>query len=219
MFTGIIEAVGRIREKQAVGGDRRLCINAMDLLLDDVRLGDSISVSGVCLTVVNLEAKAFAVDVSRETLHRSVLGKLDQGAPVNLEKALRLSDRLGGHLVAGHVDGIGRLRAFRPSGRSLIYHIEAPADLMRFIASKGSICVDGISLTVNAVLKASFELNLIPHSLERTTAKFWKVGQELNLEVDLLARYLERLALVSRASGGVESAFSVEGLASKGYPA
>ncbi len=219
MFTGIVEAVGRIREQQAMGGDQRLWIDAGDLPLVDVRLGDSISVSGVCLTVVNLEARAFAVDVSRETLHRTVLGKLGHGAPVNLEKALRLSDRLGGHLVAGHVDGIGHLRTFHPSGRSLIYRIEAPAELMRFIATKGSICVDGISLTVNAVLESSFELNLIPHSLEKTTARSWKVGQKLNLEVDLLARYLEQLAVVSRSDGGVESVFSAAGLASKGYSA
>ncbi len=216
MFTGIVQGMGRLHRREILAGDQRFWIDAGALDLADVQLGDSIAVMGVCLTVVELAATCFAVDVSRETLARSTLGMLAPGAWLNLEKALRLADRLGGHLVAGHVDGIGKLLHARASGRSMLYGIQAPSGLARYIAPKGSICVDGISLTVNAVYDWGFELNLIPHSLSRTTAQFWKVGQSVNLEVDLLARYLERL-MVSFAGTDVESPISVASLAAKGF--
>ncbi|MGC9238671.1 MAG: riboflavin synthase [Acidithiobacillus sp.] len=217
MFTGIVQALGRLRQKQAQGGDYRMVFDAGTLDLGDVALGDSIAVSGVCLTAVVLAAPTFAVDVSRETLERSILGDLDIGAVVNLEKALRLSDRLGGHLVAGHVDGVGTVREAVPSGRSIVFRISAPSELRRYIAAKGSICVDGISLTVNAVEGETFSLNLIPHTLEQTTARDWRAGQRVNLEVDLLARYLEQL-MVRDGADGVESRITPQWLAAKGFP-
>ncbi len=216
MFTGIIQAVGTLQKREHVGGDQRFWIAAGALDLADLQLGDSIAVSGVCLTAVALEKERFAVDVSLETLQRSILGDLSPGAPVNLEKALRLADRLGGHLVAGHVDGVGTLLQARPAGRSQVYRVQVPAELRRYIAGKGSICVDGISLTVNALQEDGFDLNLIPHSLAQTTARYWKPGQRLNLEVDLLARYLERL-MVDGGRSKVESPLDAASLAAKGY--
>ncbi|MEY2342215.1 riboflavin synthase [Acidithiobacillus sp. IBUN Pt1247-S3] len=216
MFTGIIQAVGTLRQRQRLGGDQRFWVAAGALDLSDVQLGDSIAVSGVCLTVVSLDQDRFAVDVSLETLERSILGDLAPGAEVNLEKALRLADRLGGHLVAGHVDGVGILLGAQSSGRSQVYRVQVPQELRRYIAAKGSICVDGISLTVNALYSDGFSLNLIPHSLAQTTAQSWKPGQRLNLEVDLLARYLERL-MVDRGESAVESCLDAASLAAKGY--
>jgi riboflavin synthase len=216
MFTGIIQAVGTLQQRLRMGGDQRFWIDAGALDLSDVQLGDSIAVSGVCLTVVALQDKRFAVDVSLETVERSILGDLSTGAPVNLEKALRLSDRLGGHLVAGHVDGVGTLLSAQSAGRSQVYRVRAPTELLRYIASKGSITVDGISLTVNAVYDDGFVLNLIPHSLAETTARHWKPGQRLNLEVDLLARYLERL-MADGTESALESRLSAASLAAKGY--
>jgi riboflavin synthase len=216
MFTGIIQAVGTLQQRLRMGGDQRFWIDAGALDLSDVQLGDSIAVSGVCLTVVALQDKRFAVDVSLETVERSILGDLSTGAPVNLEKALRLSDRLGGHLVAGHVDGVGTLLSAQSAGRSQVYRVRAPTELLRYIASKGSITVDGISLTVNAVYGDGFALNLIPHSLAETTARHWKPGQRLNLEVDLLARYLERL-MADGTESALESGLSAASLAAKGY--
>ncbi|AUW31987.1 MULTISPECIES: riboflavin synthase [Acidithiobacillus] len=217
MFTGIVQALGHLRQRQARGGDYRMVFDAGTLDLGDVALGDSIAVSGVCLTVVALSPPTFAVDVSRETLERSILADLGVGSAVNLEKALRLSDRLGGHLVAGHVDGVGTVREAQPSGRSIVFRIAAPAELRRYIAAKGSICVDGISLTVNALEGETFSLNLIPHTLEQTTAREWRGGQRVNLEVDLLARYLEQL-MVRTPADGVESRITPQWLAAKGFP-
>lgn len=217
MFTGIVQALGHLRQRQARGGDYRMVFDAGTLDLGDVALGDSIAVSGVCLTVVVLSPPTFAVDVSRETLERSILGDLGVGSAVNLEKALRLSDRLGGHLVAGHVDGVGTVREVQPSGRSIVFRIAAPVELRRYIAAKGSICVDGISLTVNALEGETFSLNLIPHTLEQTTAREWRGGQRVNLEVDLLARYLEQL-MVRTPADGVESRITPQWLAAKGFP-
>ena len=216
MFTGIIQAVGTLQQRLRLGGDQRFWIDAGKLDLSDVQLGDSIAVSGVCLTVVAMQNNRFAVDVSLETVERSILGDLATGAPVNLEKALRLSDRLGGHLVAGHVDGVGTLVSAETAGRSQVYRVRAPAELRRYIAEKGSITVDGISLTVNAVYSDGFALNLIPHSLAETTARHWKTGQRLNLEVDLLARYIERL-MAADTKIALESPFSAASLAAKGY--
>ena len=190
MFTGIIQAVGSISAMDARGGDLRVSIAAGALPMDDVELGDSIAVSGVCLTVIEKTACGFLADVSGETLRCTRLGAMSTGDAVNLEKALTLETRLGGHLVSGHVDGIGTVRARHEDSRSVQFTVEAPAELARYIAVKGSICVDGVSLTVNG---AAFELNIVPHTLAETTMHEYRAGREVNLEVDLVARYLERL--------------------------
>jgi len=191
MFTGIIAAVGKISRVESAKGSLRLGIDAGKLGLSDVNVGDSIAVNGVCLTVVKRAKKSFSVDVSRETL-RCTAG-LEQPGEVNLEKALRLSDRLDGHLVPGHVDGVGKVTRFEPAGTSRLLGVRAPAGLARYIARKGSIAVHGVSLTVNAVRGAEFEVNLIPHTLAATILKYLRAGDHVNLEVDPLARYAERL--------------------------
>jgi riboflavin synthase len=193
MFTGIIESVGAIARIESRGGDVRLHVDAGSLGLDDVRLGDSISVAGVCLTAVGIDGAVFTVDVSTETLARTTLGALRVGDPVNLEKAMRLSDRLGGHLVAGHIDGVGRVVSIEPDARSQRWLFELPAALARYLAPKGSICIDGVSLTVNEVDGARFGVNLIPHTIDVTTFKARRVNDPVNIEVDLLARYVEQL--------------------------
>jgi riboflavin synthase len=202
MFTGIIQALGRIRRREPRGGDMRLEIDTGDLSLADAQIGDSIAVSGVCLTAITLGERSFSADVSGETLARTTLGALAVGDAVNLEKALTLGTPLGGHLVSGHVDGIGELIERRADGRSERLRIKAPANLARYIAEKGSICVDGVSLTVNAVDGAVFELNIVPHTLTVTTIGEFRPGRRVNLEVDLIARYLERLMLGERAAEG-----------------
>jgi riboflavin synthase len=209
MFTGIITAVGSITALQPRGGDVRLRIATGKLDLSDVQLGDSIAVSGVCLTAVELSGDGFWADASRETLERTILGEAAPGMRVNLEKALTPTTRLGGHLVSGHVDGIGAVTEWRPDGRSWRLRIQAPDVLARYIAEKGSICVDGVSLTVNRVDGAAFELNIVPHTLAETTFVDFKIGRRVNLEVDLIARYLERLLLGDRAAqpgGGLTEA-------------
>ncbi len=193
MFTGIIQAVGFIEKSQKQGGDCRLSINTQLLDLADVALGDSIATNGVCLTVVELLAQGFVADVSLETLAYTTLGEMTAGRRVNLEKALRAQDRLGGHLVSGHVDGVGEVMSFSKDARSIRYTVKAPKNLAKYIAFKGSICVDGTSLTVNAVHGSNFELNIVPHTLQETIFNDYKVGTKLNLEVDVIARYLERL--------------------------
>jgi riboflavin synthase len=206
MFTGIIQAVGRVQSLRDAGGDRRLVITADAGFLHGVQLGDSIATQGVCLTVVELTATNFAADVSGETLAHSTLGSLRSGSEVNLEKALTLSTPLGGHLVSGHVDGVGEVEARWDDARSIRFRLRAPDELARYIAAKGSITVDGISLTVNAIDGARFELNLVPHTLAVTTAKAWQPGVKVNLEVDVIARYLERLlqgGSAAKGSGGV----------------
>ncbi len=193
MFTGIIEAIGNIQQLEQKSGDMRLTIHTGRLPLDDVQMGDSIAVNGVCLTVVELPGGRFVADVSGETVALTTLGSLKVGDAVNLEKALTPTTRLGGHLVSGHVDGMGEVLARQSDGRSVRFSIKAPDELAKYIAKKGSICVDGISLTVNEVNGAVFELNIVPHTLQNTTMESFKTGQKINLEVDLLARYLERL--------------------------
>jgi len=193
MFTGIIQSVGRIARLEPRGGDVRLYVDTADLDLSDVQLGDSIAVSGVCLTAVTLESRGFSADVSNETLALTTLGKHKSGDPVNLEKALRLADRLGGHLVSGHVDGVGKVVSITPDGRSLRWVFEVPAALSRYIAAKGSICIDGTSLTVNEVNGHRFGVNLIPHTVEHTAFHARRAGDAVNLEVDVVARYIERL--------------------------
>lgn len=193
MFTGIIEATGTVLRAEPRGGDLRFTIAMPALDREDVALGDSIAVSGCCLTVVAMDGHALAFDVSNETLSLTTLGDLREGDKVNLEKPLRLSDRLGGHLVSGHVDGVGTIAAIDPDARSQRWRIAPPRGLMRYIAAKGSVCVDGVSLTVNAVTDESFEVNLIPHTVAATTFGDRRVGDRLNLEIDMLARYVERL--------------------------
>ena len=192
MFSGIVADVGLIKSAQDREGGLRLTVATKALGMDDVALGDSIAVNGVCLTVVEIQGNDFAVDVSRETLSCTAgLGK--QGARVNLEKALRLSDRLGGHLVSGHVDGVGEVVAFNDLGESWRLVVRAPHALSRYIAMKGSITINGVSLTVNLVAGSEFEVNLIPHTLEVTTLQELKAGAKVNLEIDLIARYVERM--------------------------
>jgi len=197
MFTGIIEAVGSIQQLQPLQGDLRLQVNTAKLDLADVKLGDSIAVNGVCLTVIELQQQSFWADVSAETLRCTTFAKLHQGQQVNLEKALTPTTRLGGHLVSGHVDGIGQIVESKQAARSVFFKIKAPNELAKYIAAKGSITVDGTSLTVNAVNGAEFELNIIPQTLEETIFSHYKVGALVNLEVDLLARYLERLVMAT----------------------
>ena len=194
MFTGIVQSVGRVARFEQRGGDVRLSIAANDLGLDDVAIGDSICVSGVCLTAIALDGTTFVADVSVETLSCTTLGALKTGAGVNLEKSLRLMDRLGGHLVSGHVDGIGKVASMTPDARSQRWMFELPPALARYVAAKGSVCVDGVSLTVNEVEGNCFGVNLIPHTIEVTTLRDKQVGDAVNIEVDLIARYVERLA-------------------------
>jgi riboflavin synthase len=194
MFTGIVEAVGEVREVQPRGPDAGVIIGAGELDLRDVKVGDSIAVNGCCLTVVELPPGAFRVDVSRETLERTI--GFEAGSRVNLEKALRASDRLGGHLVTGHIDDLGEVTRWEPVGESWRLEVRVPAELARYLARKGSITVNGVSLTVNRVEGDRFEVNLIPHTLEVTNLASLHVGARVNVEVDLVARYIERLLQV-----------------------
>jgi riboflavin synthase len=192
MFTGIITDVGRVRRLRRVAGGLDLTIaTAFDPA--DIALGASIACSGVCLTVVALEPDGFATQASAETLACSTLGDWTQGTPVNLERALKVGDELGGHIVSGHVDGVAQLADRRPDGESMRFTIAAPADLMPYIASKGSVAVDGVSLTVNEVLADSFGVNLIPYTLAHTGFGEARPGQRFNLEIDPIARYVARL--------------------------
>ena len=193
MFTGIVQSTGTLARCEPHGGDLRLFVDASALDLADVALGDSISISGCCLTVVARGGATLVFDVSNETLALTTLGTVREGDAVNLEKALRLSDRLGGHLVSGHVDGIARILSIEPDARSQRWTIEAPKELSRYIAAKGSVCLDGVSLTVNEVEGARFSVNLIPHTVEVTTFALRKPGDALNLEADMMARYIESL--------------------------
>ena len=193
MFTGIIQAVGRVAALQPRGGDLRLRVHAAGLDLARVALGDSIATNGVCLTVTAKESDGYWADVSAASVACTTLGALRVGDPLNLELALTPASHLGGHLVSGHVDGVGTVVARRTDGRSLRLRLRAPAGLARYIAAKGSICVDGISLTVNAVDGAEFDLNIVPHTLAGTTLAGVAPGRRVNLEVDLVARYVERL--------------------------
>ena len=191
MFSGLVQALGKISRIDNRPGGVRLGIHAVRLGMDDVAIGDSIAVNGVCLTVIAKTTAGFDDDVSAETL-RCTAG-LDAQGEVNLEKSLRLSDRIGGHLVSGHVDGVGEVLVFQSLGDNTLLRVRAPQELARYIARKGSITVQGVSLTVNAVDGPAFELNLIPHTVAATTLKHLKAGSRVNLEVDLIARYVERM--------------------------
>ena len=193
MFTGIIEGTGRLAASENRGGDARLVIEVGSLSFADVQLGESISVNGACLTVVAFDETSFDIDASNETLSLTTLGRLPIGATVNLERAMKPTDRLGGHLVSGHVDGVGRVLRIEHDARAQRWAFSAPAPLLKYIAQKGSICVDGVSLTVNAVDGEGFEVALIPHTVSHTAFSQTKVGDAVNIEVDLVARYVERL--------------------------
>lgn len=203
MFTGIIEAVGTVTGLEKRGGDVRLAIDGGEFDLSSAVIGDSIAVNGCCLTVIQLDERVFSADVSRESLGLTTLGALERGSRVNLERALTLAKPLGGHLVTGHVDGIGTVESRTDDGRSVRFRLRAPEALARYLARKGSICVDGVSLTVNEVDGATFGVNIVPHTMEATVFGAYRQGASVNLEVDIVARYLERLV---GAAGGLTRA-------------
>ncbi|MCK5881554.1 MAG: riboflavin synthase [Sinobacterium sp.] len=215
MFTGIIEAIGTIGAKQDIGGDVRLRIVSAVLDMSDVSLGDSIATNGVCLTVVEINADGFWADVSNETIRHSSLNDLSEGAAVNLEKAMLASSRFGGHIVSGHVDGVGEVLGLNNDGRSVQIEIASPASLSKYIAHKGSITIDGVSLTVNELTARGFLLNIVPHTVSETIIADYQVGSRINLEVDVIARYLEQLLKPEQAQP--KSALSKEFLAANGF--
>ncbi|MES1925688.1 riboflavin synthase [Salinisphaera sp. T31B1] len=196
MFTGIIKGIGTVADLQARGGDTRITIDMNDTDLGPIAIGDSIAVSGVCLTAVELDGSRFVADVSQETRSLTTLGRLETGSAVNIEGALRAGEPLGGHMVSGHVDGFGRLERATRDARSWRLIFSVPAALVRFIAAKGSICVDGISLTVNEVSGDRFGVNIVPHTMSHTTLGKREIGDSVNIEIDVVARYLARLAAV-----------------------
>ena len=193
MFTGIIQGVGRLAARETLGGDERFHIHYAPLPWNDLTQGESISVNGACLTVVNFDPQVFQADVSRETLDLTTLGRLNSGAAVNLERAMSPSSRFGGHMVSGHVDGIGRILSVQPDARAQRWRFTAPTDLLPLLARKGSVCINGVSLTLNAVDAQGFEVALIPHTLDQTNFASLVEGDWVNLEVDLIARYVQRL--------------------------
>jgi riboflavin synthase len=209
VFTGIVQDLGRIRSREARGGDARIIVVCERLDMSNIRVGDSICVQGCCLTAVEVLDKAFTADVSRETLSLTTLGDLEVGSPVNLEPSLKTGDPLGGHLVSGHVDGVAQIVAMSGDARSQRIKIAVPSELARYIARKGSVAVDGVSLTINEVEDAAFGVNLIPHTQAVTTLGQLKVGSRVNLEVDQVARYVERL-LGAPAEGQSDSVIAQE---------
>ncbi|MFV8819234.1 riboflavin synthase [Haliea sp. E17] len=217
MFTGIVQAIGEVAALQPSGGDLRLRIRTGKLDLGDVALGDSICTNGVCLTVTELPGDGYWADVSVETLNFTTLGALGLGSPVNLEKSLTPASRLGGHIVSGHVDGVGEVVSLHKDARSIRFVLRAPDALARYIAHKGSITVDGTSLTVNAVNGAEFDLNIIPQTMEETVFSEYRPGTRVNLEVDLIARYLERLMLGDAAAQPGSQGLSLDTLAENGF--
>jgi len=200
MFTGIISAIGDIANLEQRDGDVRLTIRTGNLSLSDVQLGDSIACNGACLTAVELTGEGFVADVSVETLNLTTIGNWKTGSRINLEKAMQATDRFGGHIVSGHVDGIGEVVALEEDARSWRFRIRAPRELAKYIAHKGSITLDGTSLTINKVEGSEFELNIVPHTMTQTVMGDYKAGTQVNLEVDLVARYLERLLLGDKAA-------------------
>lgn len=217
MFTGIIQAVGTITRLEPQGVDVRLRIETGTLSLTDVQVGDSIAVNGVCLTAVQLLDNGFWADVSGETLQVTTLSAAQAGDRVNLEKALTPTTRLGGHLVSGHVDGIGEIIDRRAEGRSYRFRVRAPDELARYIAKKGSVCIDGVSLTVNDIDGSMFGLNIVPHTLHETTFADYSVGTRVNVEVDVVARYLERLLLGDAAARPGSQGITLDFLREHGF--
>ena len=193
MFTGIIEAIGSVESSESRDGDIRLGIDCGELDLSHTQLGDSIAVNGVCLTVIALQDQAFTADVSAETMSKTSLGQLSVGSPVNLETALTLNTALGGHLVSGHVDGLATLVEMQPDARSIRYRFEVEPAIQHYIAIKGSVTIDGTSLTVNNVGGNQFDVNIVPHTQQKTVFQYYQDGSRVNIEVDIIARYLERL--------------------------
>lgn len=212
MFTGIIKAVGRIQKIEPRGGDLRLTIASAELPWDEFAVGESISINGVCLTAVEFLRDGFVADVSVETTRVTALGKLAEGSKVNLEPSVSLGERLGGHLVSGHVDCVGQIKAREADARSVRLVVEIPAGYGRYVARKGSICIDGVSLTVNEVSDNTFGVNIIPHTADVTIIGDYRPGTEVNIEVDMLARYVERLF-----DKGGESAITKDFLKAHGY--
>jgi riboflavin synthase len=200
MFTGIIQALGSVASIESKGGDIRLGIDTNDLDLSEAQPGDSIAVNGVCLTAVVLKKQGFVADVSLETMNKTNLGQLESGSPVNLEKALTLNTALGGHLVSGHVDGVATVVALENDARSIRYGFELAPELQHYIAEKGSVTIDGTSLTVNRVENNRFDVNIVPHTAQNTIFQYYRVQSRVNIEVDIIARYLERL-IRGRADG------------------
>ena len=200
MFTGIIAAIGEVAKLEPRGGDVRLTINTGTLDLSDVRLGDSIACNGACLTAVELTGMGFVADVSVETLNLTTIGSWLAGQRINLEKAMQATDRFGGHIISGHVDAIGEVTAIEEDARSWRFGVRVPNNIAKYIAHKGSITLDGTSLTVNTVQGTDFELNIVPHTMEHTVMGDYILGSRVNLEVDLVARYLERLLLGEKAA-------------------
>lgn len=220
MFTGLIEATGEIISIAPTGGDVRLGIRSESLDFGDVKLGDSIASNGICLTVVAIKGNSYEVDVSHETLQKSALRFWQVGDTVNLEKAMLPTTRFGGHMVAGHIDGVGEVRLIQKSARSLYIEVKIPPELMKYTADKGSITVDGISLTTNAIKPSENVvcLNVIPHTAKLTNIdKHWRVGAKVNIEVDLVARYLERLLLGQKVENSPKSNITMEFLAENGF--
>lgn len=218
MFTGIIAAVGQIQSMQPVGGDIRVTVNVGKLDMTDVQLGDSIATNGVCITVVSYDRHQFVADLSAETIKRTGFVDYKTGSKVNLEKALQVTDRLGGHIVSGHVDGVGTVTQIEKTARAYEVWIQAPDELAKYFAEKGSVTVDGVSLTVNAVNGAQFMLTIIPHTWQETTFAQYQVGTKVNLEVDVIARYLERLLLgADAAKTDKKNDISMAFLAENGY--
>ncbi|WP_130537565.1 riboflavin synthase [Thiomicrorhabdus indica] len=215
MFTGIIQAEGKIAKIEPQNGDVKMTIQTGKLDMLDVALGDSIAANGICLTAIEFGDDYYVADVSGETLSVTTAGEWKVGTPVNLEKALRLQDRLGGHLVSGHVDGVGEVKEISQDARSWRYQVEAPIEICKYIAAKGSICINGISLTVNKVDGCVFDVNIVPHTRQETTIKHFEVGSHVNLEVDLLARYLERMMTAPQAN--TNSSITEQFLAENGY--
>ena len=218
MFTGIVESVGRVKAMQPIGGDIRLVVETDDLDFSDIALGDSIASNGICLTVVDLGSNYYAVDVSRETIARTALQDLKTGDIVNLEKAMLPTTRFGGHIVSGHVDGVGIVSKLQTDARSIYIEIEIPAELAHYTATKGSITLDGISLTTNLVRDNIVCLNIIPHTAKMTNiAKHWLIGNKVNVEVDLVARYLERLLNKKTDHSGSAKPITKDFLADNGF--
>ena len=220
MFTGIIESVGTLAQKQFQGGDLKVKIASGALDLSDVKLGDSIAVNGVCLTVIELHGDGFSADVSNETVNHTRWSSIGVGEAVNLEKAMMPTSRLGGHIVSGHVDGLGEIVERLEDARSIRLKVAAPDNLAKYIAHKGSITIDGVSLTVNAVNGSVFELNIVPHTAKETTIYDFSAGRKVHLEVDVIARYLERLLSTPGAGGDEQqkqSSLSAGFLAENGF--